>query len=243
MIWNQQGKQQDTGGAGGGGAARGGAAGGEAAGRATTPPGQRVPNAVLITFASGYSRYHGSDEEEIQASEYREQHGTFDPENPDQNWWPRAPDFRAAAEQSSSGARVQGVATPAALIRAIQSAGRGRRRLTEVRWYGHGARAEVQFGSGGVLSIENIAMIPDLSSHFTSDGKIVFYACNVQHQRVGVEDSLLRAIANRARVSVCGFGTGVRYNLQWEGESPSRRITRRGLHPSWASTPICFAPQ
>ncbi|NJL46810.1 MAG: DUF4347 domain-containing protein [Leptolyngbyaceae cyanobacterium SM2_5_2] len=177
-------------------------------------------------FASGYGRNYSTDEEEIQAVEHR---GPHDPENPAETWWPTTLDFEAAA--GAHGGRARGVASMDDMIQLIQR----QRGLSEVRLFTHGARYEIQFGRGGNLTRES--RLPDVSAHFSSGGRIIFYACNA-----GYDATFFQALANQLRVSVCGFSRGVRWSIEWD---PARRvITSRGLHGRALPSPsICSDPE
>jgi hypothetical protein len=107
-----------------------------------------------------------------------------------------------------------------ALVQAI----RGQRGLSRVLWFGHGAAGELQFGGGQRLTAANLASLPDLSAYFAPGGSIEFYACNT-----GLSQGFFQALANRLRVIVRGFSIGVRWNLRWDGNSPHRFITTRGI--------------
>jgi len=82
----------------------------------------------------------------------------------------------------------------------------------------------------------------DLSTHFAPNGRIILYACNAAHT-----PEFLAALADSLRVTVCGFTGGVRWTLRWEGESPRRRITWRGISRNSDNDPlpnnyVCASP-
>ncbi len=184
---------------------------------------------VLSTYASGYKAYYqkdesptcprrrlgGCDEHEIGALTYE---GTRDLEDPERHWWPRNADFLAEAGRHAK--RPVGVASMAALVGAI----RKQRGLTRVLWFGHGAKGELQFGGKQRLTAEDIASLDDVSAHFAEGGTIDFYACNA-----GQSPSFYQAIANRLRVTVRGFTKGVVWTVDYDGDSPHRFVTRRGI--------------
>jgi hypothetical protein len=186
---------------------------------------------TLSTYASGYPVYYqrdrsagcpyrsrgGCNEHEINALE----HGgrpTHDPENPDQSWWPRTEDFLAEAIKRAG--RPIGVPNMAALLRVIGQ----HRSIDKVLWFGHGASGELQFGSGQRLNSAGIASLADVSGNFARGGAIEFYACNA-----GQSPGFFQSLANRLRVTVRGFSIGVEWNLSWDGDSPHRLITSRGI--------------
>jgi hypothetical protein len=185
---------------------------------------------IISTYASGYSAYYvrdrdrhcpyiargGCNENEIRALEHQGEM-TFDPQNPDQCWWPRSEDFQVEARKHGN---ATGVGSMAALVQLI----RQQRNLNLVLWFGHGASGELQFGSRQVLNASGISSLPDLSAHFAANGMIDFYACNA-----GNSQGFFQSMANRLRVKVRGFATGVRWNLSWEGTSPHRLVTSRGI--------------
>ncbi len=197
---------------------------------------------ILSAYASGYGAYYRRDESP--RCPYRGRGGchehevsallhqgrlTGDPQNPDQWWWPRTEDFRVEAAKHAQ--RPIGVASMSALMQAIQR----QRDLSRVLWFGHGAAGELQFGGGQRLTAAGIASLPALSAHFAPGGSIEFYACNAGQSQV-----FFQALANRLRVIVRGFSTGVARTLHWEGESPHRFITLRGIEGS-LPTPTCVA--
>lgn len=200
---------------------------------------------ILSTYASGYGAYYrrdtspgcpyrsrgGCHEHEVSALE----HGgrlTGDPQNPDQWWWPRTEDF--CVEAAKHAQRPVGVASMGALVQTI----RGQRGLSRVLWFGHGASGELQFGGGQRLTAANLASLPDLSAHFTLGGSIEFYACNT-----GLSQSFFQALANRLRVIMRGFSSGVRWNLRWDGNPPHRFITARGIEGQLPTPTITCRPQ
>ena len=197
---------------------------------------------ILSTYASGYARLYHNDEEELRACLGENARartgglGTIDPENPQLHWWPSSVDFREEAQRHSRSA--VGVGSFAALLQAI----RRHPNLDQVLWFGHGAPSgELQFGGGSRFGMTDVVHLAnaDVSSHFAGGGTIALYACNA-----GQRPEFLQAIANATRVRVCGFTTGVRWELQYSGSSPQRRITRRGIHGGTLPNPTsCAAPQ
>lgn len=200
---------------------------------------------ILSSYASGYPAYYridrsadcpfrsrgGCNEHEVSAL----QHGgrlTFDPHNPDQYWWPRTADFQAEAAKHA--ASPTAVANMAALVQAILR----QRNLNRVLWFGHGASGELQFGSGQRLDATGIASLPDVSAAFAPGGAIGFYACNA-----GQSQQFFQAMANKLRVEVRGFSTGVRWNLAWDGSSPHRFIRSRGIAGQLPTPNITCIPQ
>ncbi len=187
---------------------------------------RRSGTTVLSLFASGYSRNYSTDEAEIRAVEHR---GPHDPENPAETWWPTTIDFEAAAR--AHGGRVRGVASMNDVIENIQR----QRGLSEVRLFTHGARGEIQFGSGGRLTRDS--SLPNLSCCFGTGGRIIFYACNA-----GYDETFFQALANQLQVTVCGFSRGVRWSIEWN--PTTRAITSRGLHGRELPSPgICSSPR
>lgn len=200
---------------------------------------------ILSTYAAGYPPYYrrdasrrcpyrkngGCNEHEIDAME----HGgrlTFDPQNADQHWWPRTADFLAEAGKLAKSP------VPVASMKALVQAIRKKKNLQRVVWFGHGARGELQFGSGQRLTAAGIAALPDLSSHFAAGGTIDFYACNT-----GQSTTFFQALANKLRVTVRGFSTGVRWNLHWDGSKPHRLVTSRGIDGKLPKPNITCAPK
>jgi hypothetical protein len=187
----------------------------------------RRESTVLAAYASGYPPYYKSDEEEVSviSGESRKKRngelGTGDPSNPLDYWWPRTADFQAEA-QTIPDAEVVGVADLQALVAAI----RARKNLQAAFWYGHGASGELQFGRSRFTAGDLGSLAGnDLSSHFSADGQIIFVSCNTDN----MNSTLLQGIANALRVRVRGFNTGVRWEVQWDGETPRRKITHRGM--------------
>jgi hypothetical protein len=186
---------------------------------------------MLVTYASGYRPYYrvdtsrscpfrsrgGCNEHEVSALLHRGR-GTYDPEDPEEAWWPRNQDFLAEARKHSR--RPVPVSNMTALLTAI----RHQRNLDRVIWFGHGASGELQFGSGQTLTAAGATHLPDVSPHFAPGGMIDFFACNT-----GQSETFLQSLANALRVTVRGFSTGVRWNLHWEGDAPHRRVTSRGI--------------
>ncbi len=186
---------------------------------------------TLVTYASGYPPYYRLDSS--RDCPFRGQRGcnehevnalldggrlTFDPQNPEQAWWPRTQDFLAEANKHSRSPVPVGNMT--ALVTAIQR----QRGLHQVIWFGHGASGELQFGAGQSLATGGVPRLPNISQHFAQGGFIDFYSCNT-----GQSQPFLQSLANALRVTVRGFSAGVRWNLHWEGTAPHRRITSRGI--------------
>jgi hypothetical protein len=179
----------------------------------------------LSTYASGHLRPYKTDEEEIGVLEREEARrrrggiGTFDPENPQEHWWPSSLDFKEEAVRRGPAIAVRSYDMLLAAIR------RGHD-LSRVYWFGHGAKGELQFGSGQKLTLETLRTRRDakVSSSFLPDGKILFVACNVFES-----GEFKQALADSLGVTIVGSEGGVEWNIGWEGESPHRRISRRGL--------------
>lgn len=200
---------------------------------------------TLSTYASGYPVHYrkdrdrkcpyrargGCDENEVNALE----HGgrlTYDPHNPAQYWWPRTDDFRAEAKKQAK--KPIGVATMGALIKTIQK----RKNIRAVLWFGHGIKGELQFGSKKNFGRAGIASLPDVSAKFSPNGNITFYACNAGQSR-----AFFQAMADKLRVPVRGFSTGVKWNLTWSGSSPHRLITSRGISGRLPAPNITCTPR
>jgi hypothetical protein len=200
---------------------------------------------ILSCYASGFAAYYrrdssprcpyrtrgGCHEHEVSALE----HGgclTFDPHNPDQYWWPRSEDFQAEAVKHPQ--RPEKVAKMNVLIQAISR----QRALQKVLWFRHGSGGELQFGSGQRLAAANIASLPNISAHFAPGGAIEFYACNTSLSR-----AFFQAAANRLRIIVKGFDSGVRWNLHWDGSAPHRFITSRGIDRKLPNPTLTCTPQ
>jgi hypothetical protein len=184
----------------------------------------RRHQSVLAAYASGYPPYYKSDEEEVSVVSREALDrvgGTANPRNARYFWWPRTEDFLAEA-QTIPDAEVIGVANFQALLAAISA----RNNLQTVFGYGHGFTGELQFGQSKFTE-DDLPSIAgkDLSSHFTTDGQIIFVACNTDN----MNSKLLQGIANALRVRVRGFVSGVKWNLQWVGHSPKRKISGRGM--------------
>jgi len=101
-----------------------------------------------------------------------------------------------------------------------------RRHLQNVYWYGHGASAELQFGSGKKLTEMQVGLLPnaDLSTSFEPTGEIFLIACNAAQS-----PAFLQAIADALHVRVRGYTTGIEWAIDYTGETPHRKVTRRGL--------------
>ena len=123
-------------------------------------------------------------------------------------------------------------------MNALVQAMRGQRSLNRVLWFGHGAAGELQFGGGQRLTAANLPSLPDLSAHFAPGASIEFYACNT-----GLSQGFFQALANRLRVTVRGFSSGVKWNLRWVGSSPHRFITARGIDGRLPTPTITCRPQ
>lgn len=195
---------------------------------------------VLSTYASGYRRLYQNDESELRAclgenaSARRGGIPTIDPANPEVHWWPGSVDFREEASRHGS---AVGVRNFQALLDAIGRASN----INQVLWFGHGAGAELQFGGGIRLGSADVMGLnnANVSRHFAPGGTITFYACNA-----GQSSDFFQAIADALRVRICGFSSGVRWELSYTGESPNRRITRRGVYGgSLPTSNICVTPR
>jgi hypothetical protein len=179
----------------------------------------------LSTYASGYPRLYKTDEEEIRVLENEEARrrrggiGTGDPENPQEHWWPSSLDFKEEAVRHGPAIAVPSYAMLLAAIR------RGHD-LSHVYWFGHGAKGELQFGSGQKLTLEALRTRHDakVSANFLPDGQIFFVACDTGGTR-----EFMQALANALGVTIRGSAAGVEWSLGWEGESPHRTISLRGL--------------
>ena len=190
---------------------------------------------TLSFYASGYSRNYRSDIQEIQAIEYKRRHITFNPTNSQQNWWPTSIDFQAAAEKSIEGGECFPVASASQLVRKIQRS----KKLSSVKVFTHGSSSEIHFGRRGKITLDNIVQLPDLSTKFTANGKIIFYACN--SARIRFNEDFFQKIANQIKVKTCGFTKGIKYKVHYNIDN---RITKRGLDPSFNPNSYkCWSPQ
>jgi hypothetical protein len=179
----------------------------------------------LSTYASGHLRPYKTDEEEIGVLEREEARrrrggiGTFDPENPQEHWWPSSLDFKEEAVRRGPAIAVRSYDMLLAAIR------RGHD-LSRVYWFGHGAKGELQFGSGQKLTLETLRTRRDakVSASFLPDGQIFFVACDTGGTR-----EFMQALADALGVNIRGSAAGVEWSLGWEGESPHRKINLRGL--------------
>jgi hypothetical protein len=198
------------------------------------------PPIVIATYAKNYGRLYATDEEELRAclGENRAARGagvgTFDPSNPQLYWWPSSVDFQEEAARSG---HPVGVANFNELLAAIKRY----RDLRDVYWYGHGSPSgEYQFGGGVRFKITDVAALrnSDVSKHFVSGGAITFFACNA-----GQKSDFLQAIANALRVPVRGFRTGVKWNLEYRGVAPHRRISKRIMQRPSTQAIIELLPQ
>lgn len=198
--------------------------------------------AILSTFASGYQRLYASDEAELRACLGENARartgglGTIDPSDPELHWWPSSVDFRQEAQ------RHREPAQPVASFQSLIDVIRRHRDLERVLWFGHGAASgELQFGAGRSLGFSGLATLraADVSAHFVTGGTITFYACNF-----GQRQEFIQGIANALRVTACGFSRGVRWELQYSGSAPNRRITRRGIFGGvLPAATTCLSPQ
>jgi hypothetical protein len=193
----------------------------------------------LATYAGGYHRLYRNDEEEISVVEAESRGLNIrtpqDMANYLRHWWPGTLDFRAEAQR-------RGYAVPVNDFNQLLVAIRQRNHLQNVMWFGHATSGgEMQFGNNGVsFGITQIAGLqnPDVSSHFTPNGRIIIYGCNA-----GRNTDFAQSLANALRVPVCAFATGIRWQIEWSGNSP-RRITYRGvLNGILPTNYTCYSPR
>jgi len=89
----------------------------------------------------------------------------------------------------------------------------------------HGSGAELKFGGGQVLGKDAMDTVGSVAQYFSSDGKLILYACNIGG---GQSRSFFQSLANRLGIQVCGFSNGVRWSVSWDAR---RRIIKRGIAP------------
>jgi hypothetical protein len=178
---------------------------------------------TLVLYASGHPYRYSNDEEEVRAisgenARRRTGLGTIDPEDPALHWWPSTVDFREEARRHAR--RPVSVGSFGAFLAAI----RARRDLETVMFFGHGGPNLLKFGDNEYMRLADLSSADDVSSSFATGGRVILYACNA-----AVTPEFLQRFASALSVTVCGFGRGVQWTLQWNGESPNRQITWRGV--------------
>ncbi|MBP1649624.1 MAG: hypothetical protein H6Q30_3069 [Bacteroidetes bacterium] len=192
---------------------------------------------VLSTYAAGYGDFYHSSaasnrcgakgdafETRVISGEVLTGLQVGDPQNPCQRWWPWSVDFREEAARRAGRSRPVAVSSWKQLVVAIQKQG-GRSRLDRVLWFGHGSGAELKFGGGQVLGKDAMDTVGSVAQYFSSDGKLILYACNIGG---GQSRSFFQSLANRLGIQVCGFSNGVRWSVSWDAR---RRIIKRGIAP------------
>ena len=153
---------------------------------------------ILSTYASGYPRPYKTDEEEVAA--FRHENAktrgsgipTFDPQDSRECWWPNNVDFATEAARHGPAIAVRSYDMLLAAIR------RGHD-LSRVYWFGHGAKGELQFGSGQKLTLETLRTRRDakVSASFLPDGQIFFVACDTGGTR-----EFMQALADALGVNI-----------------------------------------